>query len=260
MFQELDLAGSRGWLGGDAQTVDCHDDQSLPFDQPGFAQLEPDQQRWLLEGFLCAQDVARFRLGQELHDSTGQLIVALRLTLARLKKPGGVLAPGDFFSEIGAIVEQIEKEMRAFSFLHYPTELQDAGLVVALGEFASGFGQRTGLKVTFRNHCRSELAQGSAAADFLRVEQEALTNVYRHAQATTVRISLALRRGRLELCIADDGQGLPDEAFSFRMGVGLRSMRHRMEIHGGRFVLQRLARGTKLIASVPAACIALKPH
>ena len=100
MFQELDLTGLHQSPGGDAQVADSHEAQSLPFDQADFERLAPDHQRWLLEGFLCAQDIARFRLGQELHDSTGQLVVALRLTLARIKAIGGKLATEDFFREI----------------------------------------------------------------------------------------------------------------------------------------------------------------
>jgi len=252
MFQRSDLNGlRRGSPEGDPETVVFLDEPSLPFDQADFERLAPDQQGWLLEGFLCAQDIERFRLGQELHDSTGQLLVVLRLNIARIKELGVVLASGDQFGEIDSTVEQIEREMRAFSFLHFPTQLRGESLAAALEDFTSGFGQRTGLKVTFRNHCRSELGSGPVAAALLRVAQEAMTNVYRHAHATSVRISLTLQKGKVDLCIEDDGHGLPEKAGFCRSGVGIRSMSHRIESHGGQLALQRLKQGTKVVASVP---------
>ena len=96
MFQ-VDLDGPRPEPPRrDETAVFFLEEQSRPFDQPDFDRVASDQQRWLMEGYLCSQDVERFRLGQELHDSTGQLIVALRLDLARLKEVGreyGALAP-----------------------------------------------------------------------------------------------------------------------------------------------------------------------
>jgi len=252
MFHKPDLKGPRNKpSNGDAEKIVFLDEQSLPFDQTDFEPMAPDQQSWLLEGFLCAQDVERFRLGQELHDSTGQLLVALRLNIARIKELNAVFGSGDLFREIELTVGQIEKEMRAFSFGHYPAQVQEEGFATALEDFARGFGRRTGLDITFRNLCRVELGRAPAAVALLRVAQEALTNVYRHAHATSVRILIANRRGKLELCIEDDGQGLPDIAGNCRTGVGLRSMSHRTESHGGQLILQRLSHGTRVTASVP---------
>ena len=260
MFHKPDPKGPRNKpSNGDAENIVFLDEQSLPFDQTDFEPMAPDQQSWLLEGFLCAQDVERFRLGQELHDSTGQLLVALRLNIARIKELNAVFGSGDLFREIELTVGQIEKEMRAFSFGHYPAQVQEEGFATALEDFARGFGRRTGLDITFRNLCRVELGRGPAAVALLRVAQEALTNVYRHAHATSVRILIANRRGKLELCIEDDGQGLPDIAGNCRTGVGLRSMSHRTESHGGQLVLQRLTRGTRVTACIPVERFDLDP-
>ena len=261
MYQKLDLREQpRRSPSGDADTLVYLGEPSLPFGPAGLERLTPDQQGWLLEGFLCAQDIERFRLGQELHDSTGQLLVALRLGLAQVKAQGIVIASGELFREIDWTVEQIEKEMRAFSFLHYPTQLQDEGLAVALESFVKGFGQRTGLRVAFRNQCKEQPGSGPAAAALLRVAQEALTNVYRHAHATSVRISIADRGGQVELCIEDNGQGLSDTAAHCRTGVGLRSMYHRLESNGGQLLLKRLKRGTRVVATIPVDCFEGNPR
>jgi signal transduction histidine kinase len=253
MIHKPDLNGGRNKsVNGRGETLIYLGGPSLPFGEAGLDALSPDQQTWLLKGFLCAQEIERFRLGQELHDSTGQLLVVLRLGLAQVKAQGIALAFGELFHEIEWTVEQIEKEMRAFSFLHYPTQVHEEGLAPALEAFARGFGQRTGLKVNFRNQCQTNPGAGPAAPALLRVTQEALTNVYRHAHATSVRISLAERGDRIRLCIEDDGEGISEAATHCRTGVGLRSMSHRVECSGGKLVLKRLKRGTRVTATVPA--------
>ncbi|RYD42689.1 MAG: hypothetical protein EOP83_32470 [Verrucomicrobiaceae bacterium] len=256
MLHEPDLRGSRqASINNDMQMGKrLFDQPSPPLDRAGYERLAADRQSWILEGFLCGQDVERSRLVQELHDSTGQLILALRLSLGRIRLMGGVSESEEFFCESDLIVEQIEKEMRVFSFLHYPTQLLDQGLAIELNNLAAGFGRRTGLDVTFENHCHTDLGKGSAAAALLRVAQEALTNVHRHAHATTVRISLAPRKSKIKLCVIDDGKGLPDKAEHCRTGVGLRSMTQRMESRGGSLTLEGLSPGTKVIASIPADC------
>jgi signal transduction histidine kinase len=253
MIHKLDLdEGRRKSAKRRAETLIYLGEPALPFGEAGLDGLSEDQQNWLLEGFLCAQDIERFRLGQELHDSTGQLLVVLRMCLAQVKAQNIALAFGELFREIELTVEQIEKEMRAFSFLHYPTQVREEGLAAALEVFARGFGQRTGLKVSFRNQCQTNSGAGPAAPALLRVTQEALTNVYRHAHATSVRISLVERGDRIRLCIEDDGEGISDAAAHCRTGVGLRSMSHRVECSGGKLVLKRLKRGTRVTATVPA--------
>jgi len=258
MIQRPELKGPRKEPPERDTTVFIIDEQSLPFDRPDFDQMTADQQRWLLEGYLSAQDAERIRIGQELHDSTGQLLVALRLDLARLKELDAEPEAQDMVREIELTVVQIEKEIRAFSFLHYPTELNDDGLDVALRRFVRGFGQRTGLDAEFQNLCQAKLGNGPVHFVLLRVAQEALINVYRHAHASSVRISISDRKGTLKLCIEDDGQGLPDDAGKPGTGVGLRSMRHRLESHGGRLVLRRLKQGTKVSASVPIDLLRMK--
>jgi signal transduction histidine kinase len=78
--------------------------------------------------------------------------------------------------------------------------------------------------------------------------QEALSNVYRHAKATHVSIGLYQRRSMLHISIADDGVGLPEKV---RSGVGLSSMRERIEEIGGRLMIRAGKPGMTLLASVP---------
>jgi signal transduction histidine kinase len=216
------------------------------------AVLAASERDKFLEGWLKIQEDERLRLGRELHDSTGQLLLALRLNVAQLKRSHGTDGEDDLLSEIEDTASQIDREIRSFAFLHYPAEIERDGLADTLRSLSCGFAARTGLKVNFVDLSDRIVGSSLTAIALLRVAQEALMNVHRHARAMHVRVSLAWRRGLLELVIRDDGVGIPDAGdIGSSHGVGMVGMRHRVERMGGNFAVKRMKHGTKLVASVP---------
>jgi len=204
-----------------------------------------------LEHRLMAQEYEGLRMGRELHDSTGQLLLSLRLGISHLKRAHEAGESEEILEQISETVRQIDQEIRAFSYLHYPAELGRGGLIGALNTLARGFGDRTGLKIVFKAICDRTLANGATSVALLRVAQEALMNVHRHAHAGLVRMSLVEHGGTLELSVQDDGQGMPPSTSkSDSKGLGLQGMRHRVERLGGHFSIRRLKRGTKIVANL----------
>jgi signal transduction histidine kinase len=207
-----------------------------------------------LEGCLKIQEDERLRLGRELHDSTGQLLLALRLNVAQLKRVHGTPVEDMLLDEIEDMASQIDREIRSFSFLHYPAEIERQDLGESLHFLTRGFAARTGLKISFNSLCDRAVRSSPAALALLRVAQEALMNVHRHACALHVRVSLTLRDKLLQLSIRDDGVGIPPEGeIAESHGIGLLGMRHRVERLGGSFAIKRMKHGTKLVASVPVS-------
>lgn len=202
-----------------------------------------------LEHRLMAQEYEGLRMGRELHDSTAQLLLSLRLSVAHLKSAYEIGESEEILEEISETVRQIDQEIRAFSYLHYPAELGKGGLDAALQTLARGFADRTGLKIVFKNVCDRAIPAGAASVALLRVAQEALMNVHRHAHARLVRMSLVVHGDTVELSVQDDGQGIPPPTSeSVSGGLGLQGMRHRLERLGGQFSIRRLKRGTKIVA------------
>lgn len=206
----------------------------------------------LLENCLLARENERRKLGRELHDSTGQLLLALRLEIAHLRQVRGKTDEDPLLDEIDQTAREIDREIRAFSFVHYPAEMGRDGLGAALRSLARGFASRTGLRVNFNSVPDLISRSGPIELALLRVAQEALLNVHRHAGAVHVRISLILRQGFLRLTVRDDGLGIPSaHLLEESHGVGLQGMRHRIERLGGSFAIKQMKRGTKLTATVP---------
>jgi two-component system NarL family sensor kinase len=205
-----------------------------------------------IEHRLMAQEYEGLRMGRELHDSTGQLLLSLRLSIAHLREVGNADPPEAILDEINETVRQIDHEIRAFSYLHYPVELQKDGLIPALNRLARGFGERANLKITFKAVINHDSIAGTIATALLRIAQEALMNVHRHAHASEVHMSLIEKDGWLKLSVRDNGQGIsPLDSRPAFNGVGLHGMRHRVELLGGHFLISKLKQGTRILATVP---------
>lgn len=224
-------------------------------DQPNspagsLASVLPDPAQ--MDSRLLAQEEERLRLGRELHDSTGQLLLALRLGLSHLRQVHGTGAEEEVIAEIEDTALRIDREIRSFAFSHYPATIGHEGLGAALNYLARGFGVRTGLCIKFSDQCERRIEDGPVAVALLRVAQEGLTNVHRHAHAGHVKVNLDADDGQIELSIRDDGRGIsPEFASGSFSGVGLQGMRHRVERLGGVFSIRRLKHGTRLLARIP---------
>jgi len=202
---------------------------------------------------LRVHEYERQRLGQELHDSAGQLLVSLELSIAHLREVEATSEHQGLIDEISDTVQQIDREIRALAFLHFPALLDDRGVCEAIRSLARGFERRTGIDVDFKCDCDSNPIDQKHAVALLRVTQEALVNIHRHAHASSATICLRKRANSLELTISDNGIGITLKAVTHVPGVGLRGMQHRIEALGGRLRITSLKRGTRLHAVIPLA-------
>ena len=189
----------------------------------------------------------RRRMAREVHDSTMQLLAGMGLSLGQLKRTRHSKASGEIFDELAELLGEAQRELRAISYLAHAPAVSELGLAKALRQLAGGFGRRAGLNIAFDVDETLVLSPAAEVAIY-RMVQEALSNVHRHARATDVAIGLLVRRSILHVAIADNGIGMPEH---IRKGVGLSSMRDRIEELGGRLTIRASHPGTVLIASVP---------
>jgi len=209
------------------------------------------QLRLMREGFSHSliehQAEERRRIAREIHDSTMQLLAGLGLSLGQLKDSKRARVTGDIVSEMEGLLGEAQRELRAISFLAHPPLVSELGLTQALRQLAGGFARRTGLNIATNAEADVTVSPAVQMAIF-RMVQEALSNVHRHARATDVAVGIYQRRSVLHVAIADNGSGMPEK---IRSGVGLASMRERIEEIGGRMMIRHGNPGTILIASVP---------
>lgn len=198
---------------------------------------------------LLAQEDERRRVAAELHDEVGQSLTALTLSLSRAAD-----APADPREELRRAADdasRVIEEVRAIARGLRPEALDDLGLPSALNNLCEQLSAHTGLAIE-RDISRHlpELAPETALVVY-RIVQESLTNAVRHAEASTVTVSLAFEPPNLVAEVVDDGVGLNGGPPSLQ-GAGIRGMRERaVLVRGELTILDAPGGGTRVRLLVP---------
>ena len=206
---------------------------------------------------LYAQEKERQRIAIELHDSTSQHLAGLILSLGSLRRRvRGDATALALIEEMDKLAQQATQETRVLAYLlNASSQAPPEGLEASARRFVEGFGRRTGLRTTFEATGPIDAVSAAAQHAVFRVVQEALSNVYRHARAKTVSVSLISSGGSLTARIADNGKGLPAmpraEDGAPPLGVGVPGMRARIEQLGGTLTIENSGGGAVVTATIP---------
>ncbi len=201
-----------------------------------------------------AADEERRHLARELHDSVSQAIYSVVLTAHAAQQrtgrdPEGARAALDTVIELA---EAALAEMRALIFELRPEALAEVGLIGALHRQLDGLELRHGLATVRHLGAEPDLAFATKQV-LLRVAQEAIHNVVKHALASTVTVRTATHLGSVELEIGDDGIGFAPDG-SYPGHLGLTSMHERVAALGGRLQVDSApGRGTTVRVRVPTS-------
>ncbi|MFM2166918.1 MAG: hypothetical protein RIS79_1289 [Verrucomicrobiota bacterium] len=198
---------------------------------------------------LQTQEEAARRFSHELHDELGQSLAAVRANLTR----GSTHDLDSLRSDCLGLVDESIANVRELSQLLRPVILDDFGLEAGLRWLVEKFTQRTRLNVTVETACEGRFADETETHLF-RIAQEALTNIARHAEASTVTIKLLRTQQQIRLSISDDGKGMPPEEEARHSSLGMVGMRARARQCGGELNVGRVEpHGVCIEAVVPAS-------
>jgi signal transduction histidine kinase len=235
-----------------------------------FREIERRKQQALLEKnntesykmlsarILELQDVERRRIARELHDSVGQFLAGLKINLGRLQRREAEATAQSYplLLESIDLTDRAIGEVRTISHLLHPPLLDELGFHSAARWYAEGFAKRSGIQVNLHLAEVTERLPKQIELALFRVLQESLTNVHRHAKASTVDIEVLCTDDLVILAVSDDGRGLhPDVLERFRGGhaggIGLAGMRERLAELGGRLEVASGPTGTRIRAILP---------
>ena len=194
----------------------------------------------------------RERIAKELHDGVIQALFAVGMNLQATEANAG--DPEAVRARLNGAVDGIDmaiRDLRNYIFGLRPGILADRQLDQALHQLVEEFQEKSGVVTAVEIDERVAAQFGNTATQLVQVTREALSNVARHAQATTCRVSLVQRDESAVLEIDDDGHGFQPGRGRSR-GQGLRNMRERVEAIGGTFSLESSpAEGTTVRVQLP---------
>jgi PAS domain S-box-containing protein len=215
--------------------------------------------RGLVGQLVTAQEDERRRISRDLHDQLGQQLTALRLKLAALRDECGTDAEArSRIEEVQALAERIDAEVDFLAWELRPTALDDLGLTAALTNFVKEWSSHYHIpaEAHITGFGSGALRLSPEAETCLyRITQEALNNVYKHAQAARVSVILERRGGDAVLVVEDDGVGFDASTaagWEGGRGLGLVGMRERAALLGGSAEFESApGKGTTIFARIP---------
>ena len=223
------------------------------------AEEQARARRELLGQVIAAQEAERARVSRDLHDDVGQaltsVLLGLRLVEDSLARPDvDVEDARGRVAELRELVADGLRRARQLAFDLRPTVLDDVGLAAALQRLTEDVAARSSLAVELDTAALApdERLSPEIETVIFRVVQEALTNVVRHASATTASVALAGRDGVIRVFVEDDGVGFDPQQTPTRAHLGIEGMLERAELVGGTVsVTSAVGAGTTIVLEVP---------
>jgi len=207
---------------------------------------------------LMLQEEERRRISRDLHDETGQMVIALGASLNILEKhirDGRHDNALSVISENRKLIQEIATKMKSMALNLRPPALDILGLSAVLREYFSQCTKSNAVRIEFKENMKDVKLNENLEITIYRIVQEATFNVIRHSKATALKIMLILSDNQIELTIEDNGKGFNFDEYKKTAGaakMGLRGIRERVEILKGKINLETgHNKGTKITIELP---------
>ena len=214
------------------------------------------EQMELAERLQVLQDEERRRIARDLHDSIGQLLVAVSMNNATAAADPSKLGPAgaQALRENDELLQEITNQVRTISHLLHPPLLDEVGLSSALRWLVDGFSNRSNIQTSLEIARDFPRVPPAVEIALFRVVQECLSNVHRHSHSDRCAINLSRQGSQVHVEIKDWGRGIPAEkleVLSSSGGVGVRGLQERLRRLGGTLEITSNSAGTTVTATVP---------
>jgi PAS domain S-box-containing protein len=205
---------------------------------------------------MTMQDQERRRIARELHDGLGQELAVAKIVLDSAMQQDLAPSTKRAYPEAIGIIDRAIQQVRSMSHLLHPPLLDEVGLLSAISWYLDGLSERSGIQASLQVEPQAfpRLTPEIETAIF-RIVQEALTNVFRHANANHVWITLTQRGGQTMVTIRDDGRGIGAQVAELQpesLGVGIRGIKQRAKEFGGGLRVSNSNPGTIVEVVIPS--------
>ncbi|MDB5133764.1 MAG: sensor histidine kinase [Mucilaginibacter sp.] len=195
-------------------------------------QLQDEKQVDLLNAVFETQESERKRLAEDLHDSVGQVLSAIKLNLHRLDKAAETENSTTLLADTRKLADECIQEIRNIIQNVLPPVLTDFGLIDALQALCTKLGQNTDIKITFTKNLADERFPSEIELTLYRIAQELFGNAVKHSKATSIQLLLTKEAGWLVMSFSDNGVGFNMDNVSH--GFGLKNLQSRVQLIDGK--------------------------
>jgi signal transduction histidine kinase len=210
--------------------------------------------RSLTSQLALAEEKERRRIAIELHDRTNETLVSGIIRLATLTKSVEDACLSSSLDEICQLLRQLTQETRLLMFELYPPSLYYLGLEAAIKELTERMMEKYGIQAIFTDDARHKSVDIPAKILLFQAVRELLTNVAKHAQASTVNVNISGSGDCVRIIVKDDGVGFDNALITDDKqgsGFGLYSLSERLRHMGGDLEAESGNWGTRITLVVP---------
>jgi signal transduction histidine kinase len=195
-------------------------------------QLQDEKQIDLLNAVFETQESERKRLAEDLHDSVGQVLSAIKLNLHRLDKVIETEGPKSLLADTRQLTDECIQEIRNIIHNVLPPVLTDFGLIDALQALCDKLAQTTDIKITFAKNLPDERFPSEIELTYYRMAQELFGNAVKHSKATAIQLLITKEDGFLVMSFSDNGIGFDMDNVTH--GFGIKNLQSRAQLINGK--------------------------
>lgn len=217
---------------------------------------QQDRLQSITKRWIDSQEIERRALSRDLHDDVGQILTALRITLDSGRRAADPDSPAaSLLGKSTGLVDTAIDSVRQLSFSLRPSLLDDLGLTAAIREHTSRLLHDDDIDFQLSSEGDDSNVVPEIGIVAFRISQEAISNVVKHADAKSIKMSVLTDEDSLCVEISDDGRGFDiSEERNLTEHFGLASMRERASLAGGSTVVEsELGVGTEVRVCLPIA-------
>ncbi len=197
--------------------------------------LHDEKQTDLLKAVFETQESERKRLAEDLHDSVGQVLSAIKLNLHRLDKNCVNEVSQPLLADTRNLADECIVEIRNIIRNILPPVLTDYGLFEALEGLCVKVQETTGVKIDLKKKITDVRVRPEVELAFYRIAQELFSNAIKHSGATAIHVSLSTEGGSFIMEFKDNGNGFNMDGV--KQGFGLKNLQSRVQLIGGEIMI-----------------------
>jgi PAS domain S-box-containing protein len=201
-----------------------------------------------------SQEQERTRIGRELHDDINQRLALLAVELDRFDQSGSTKDLQDRVQEFKGRVMEIATDVQALSHQLHSSKLEYLGLAAAAKSYCRELSETHNVRIDFTQNAVTRNLPEDVSICLFRVLQEALQNAVKHSGTDRFEVHLFGTSADIRLTVRDDGRGFNVDEAMKTQGLGLVSMRERVNLVKGTIVIKsKPMMGTEITVHVPVA-------
>jgi len=205
----------------------------------------------LSKHLIQAQETERRRISLELHDQLGQDLALMSIELEELiqRAPESPAQPTEGLHKLALQARKLSSQVQTLSRQLHPAQLTHLGLVAASRSLCNEVSKASGIQIDFSHSDVPSPVPEDVSICLYRVLQESLGNMVKHSGTEQAQVTLTGRPDEIHLDVCDSGVGFDPEGQGETFGLGLISMRERINLVGGKLLVEsQPSRGTRIKA------------